>query len=254
MGKHKRDGDYDEILRNLQIELVKLQRHLIETGARVLVIFEGRDGAGKDGSIKRLIEHMSPRDTRVHAPSKPSSREDGEWYYQRFVPYLPSAGEFVVFNRSWYNRAGVEKVMGFCRPEQVEDFFETVAPFEKMLVRDGVMLRKFYLDIDRAEQKKRLTARKDDPLKQWKTSPVDDVAIKKWKPYSLARNEMLARTSHRDAPWKVVAAGDKKAARLNVIRDLLDGFSYPGKDAKSVRPDRRIVFEWSVGRRGRIAP
>jgi polyphosphate kinase len=254
MAKHGHDDDYDKTLRLLQIELVKLQRHLIETGARVLVIFEGRDGAGKDGSIKRLIEHMSPRDTRVHAPAKPSSREAGEWYYQRFVPFLPAVGEFVVFNRSWYNRAGVERVMGFCRPEQVEDFFETVVPFEKMLVRDGILLRKFYLDIDKAEQKKRLEARKDDPLKQWKISPVDESAIKKWKPYSLARNEMLVRTGHRDAPWNVVKADDKKAARLAIIRDLLEGFCYPGKDAKLVRPDRGLVFEWSEGKRGRLAP
>jgi polyphosphate kinase len=249
----KRNGDYDCTLRALQIELVKLQRHLIQDGARVLVIFEGRDGAGKDGSIMRLIEHMSPRETRIHAPGTPSSREEGEWYFQRFVPYLPSAHEFVVFNRSWYNRVGVELVMGFCRAEQVKSFFATVVPFERMLIRDGLLLRKYYLDITKDEQKKRLKARSEDPLKQWKISPVDAAAIKKWKAYSAARNDMLGRTSHADAPWRVVIAGDKKTARLEIIRDLLDSFDYPGKDTKLVKPDRRIVFEWSDKKRELIA-
>src|ERR1700741_2884912 len=151
--------DYDHQLHKLQIELVKLQRHLLKSDARVLVILEGRDGAGKDGAIKRLTEHMSPRETRVHAPGKPSSREETEWYFQRFVPFLPAAAEFVVFNRSWYNRAGVEPVMGFCSKAQVEEFFESVVPFEAMLVRDGIALRKYYLDISREEQKERLKAR-----------------------------------------------------------------------------------------------
>src|SRR5438477_12384666 len=148
--------NYNKSLRELQIELVKLQRHLLEDNARVLVIIEGRDGAGKDGAIKRLIEHMSPRETRVHAPGKPSSREESEWYFQRFVPFLPAADEFVVFNRSWYNRAGVERVMGFCTKSELEAFFQMVVPFESMLVRDGIALRKYYLDISRREQKKRL--------------------------------------------------------------------------------------------------
>jgi polyphosphate kinase len=252
--KHETGGGYDDTLRALQIELVKLQRHLIGKGRRVLVILEGRDGAGKDGSIKRLIEHMSPRDTRVHAPGKPSSREETEWYFQRFVPELPSAGEFVVFNRSWYNRAGVEKVMGFCRLEQTEDFLVAVVPFEKMLVRDGMSLRKFYLDIDKAEQKKRLEARKDDPLKQWKISPVDEVAAKNWKAYSKARDIMLARTSHEAAPWHVVKADDKKTARLEIIRDLLAGFDYPGKHGKLVQPNREIVFPWADKSSARLAP
>src|SRR5689334_8011694 len=164
------DSDYKRELRALQIELVKLQRELIKDDARVLIIVEGRDGAGKDGAIKRLTEHMSPRETRIHAPGKPSSREVGEWYFQRFVPFLPAAEEFVVFNRSWYNRAGVERVMGFATAKEVEHFFESVVPFEAMLVRDGIEIRKYYLDISRDEQKKRLAERAKDPLTQWKLS------------------------------------------------------------------------------------
>ena len=170
MSKHHHDDDDDDgdhhyarTLRDLQIELVKAQRQLIAHGGRVLLILEGRDGAGKDGAIKRITEHMSPRDTRVHAPGKPSDRETTQWYFQRFVPFLPSAGEFVIFNRSWYNRSGVEQVMGFCSDKQVEEFYESVVPFEDMLVRDGLLIRKYYLDITKKEQKKRLDAREKAP-------------------------------------------------------------------------------------------
>jgi len=244
MAKHDDDdGDhhYKSALRALQIELVKLQRHLIKTNARVLVIIEGRDGAGKDGAIKRLIEHMSPRETRVHAPGKPSSREESEWYFQRFVPFLPAADEFVVFNRSWYNRAGVERVMGFSTKSELETFFQMVVPFESMLVRDGIALRKYYLDISRREQKKRLEARREDPLKQWKISPVDEAALGHWKDYSKARDEMFERTNHVDGPWRVVAGDVKKQARLALIRDLLSSFDYPGRKEKLIEPDRQIV-------------
>jgi len=239
------DRHYHHTLEALQVQLVSLQRHLIASDARVLIIIEGRDGAGKDGTIKRLTEHMSPRDTRVHAPGKPSDREEGQWYFQRFVPYLPARGEFVIFNRSWYNRAGVERVMGFATKEQVEDFFPSVTAFESMLVRDGLFLRKYYLDISRDEQKKRLAERKKDPLKQWKTSPIDDAAARKWKNYSKARDEMLRQTSHEDAPWRIVQADDKKIARLEFLRDLLKGFSYPEKDKRVVRPNQEIVSGWS---------
>ncbi|MGA7673450.1 MAG: polyphosphate kinase 2 [Rhizomicrobium sp.] len=247
------DEHYKHALRKLQIELVKLQRQLIEEGARVLVILEGRDSSGKDGTIKRLIEHMSPRETIVHAPGKPSDQDLTEWYFQRFVPNLPSGGEFVVFNRSWYNRAGVERVMGFCSKEQVKDFFHIVVPFENMLVRDGLRLRKYYLDISKAQQKKRLAARHTDPLKQWKSSPIDDAALKNWKPYSKARDEMFERTSHPHAPWNVVIANDKEVARLEFLRDLISGFDYRGKDKKLLHPDRSIVFEWSQEKRKLIA-
>ena len=240
-----RDRHYKKALYDLQVELVKLQRHLIAKGARVLVIIEGRDSAGKDGTIKRLTEHMSPRETRIHAPGKPSDRQETEWYFQRFVSFLPAAEEFVIFNRSWYNRAGVERVMGFADDRQVEDFLDMVVPFEEILVRDGIELRKYYLDISKSVQKKRLAARRDDPLKQWKMSPVDEAAQKNWKPYSEARDIMFKRTTHPLAPWRVVRADVKKIARLELTRDLLEGFSYKDKDKKLAAPDRRIVFPWS---------
>jgi len=253
---HKHHGDDDEhysrTLHDLQIELVKLQRQLIKDRARVLVILEGRDAAGKDGAIKRLTEHMSPRETRVHAPGKPSNREETEWYFQRFVPFLPAAEEFVVFNRSWYNRSGVERVMGFCTERQVEEFYVSVVPFEEMLVRDGIAVRKFYLDISKREQEKRLEARQDDPLKQWKISDVDEAALKNWKAYSKARDETFARTSHALVPWHVVRADDKKVARLELIRSLLTGITYKGKDARFVQPDESVVFPWSENTRDKI--
>ena len=236
---------YERALEALQIELVKLQRRLISENQRVLVILEGRDGAGKDGTIKRLVEHMSPRETRIFAPSTPSDREKLSWYFQRFVPQLPSGGEFVVFNRSWYNRAGVERVMGFCTEAEVEAFFDTVMDFESLLVRSGIAVRKYYLDISRDEQKERLKERNKDPLKAWKNSPVDAVALKKWGAYTEARDDMFRRTNHIRALWKIVRANHKKAARLALMSDLLDSFSYPGKRSKLVKPDRNIVFPWS---------
>jgi polyphosphate kinase 2 len=255
MAKHKHhhdddnddDDDYKQTLYELQIELVKLQRKLIAKSERVLVIVEGRDAAGKDGTIKRLIEHMSPRETRVHAPGKPTNREDSEWYFQRFVPYLPAGGEFVVFNRSWYNRAGVEQVMGFATSTEIERFYDSVGAFEEMLVRDGIHLRKYYLDISKKEQKKRLADRAKDPLKNWKISPIDAAAQKKWDAYSQARDEMLGRTSHAMAPWSVVKADVKKTARLEFLRDLLSSFDYKHQNRKLVRPEPKIVFSWSQG-------
>ena len=241
----EQDKHYSRVVYDLQVELVKLQRKLIAENRRVLVIIEGRDGAGKDGTIKRLTEHMSPRDTRIHAPGKPSSREETEWYFQRFVPFLPAAAEFVVFNRSWYNRAGVELVMHFCTKAQVEEFFESVVPFEAMLVRDGIAIRKYYLDISRSEQKVRLNDRAEDPLKQWKLSPVDAKALKNWKGYSSARDQMFRRSSHAEAPWRIVKADVKKTARLELIRDLLASFDYDGKSKELTRPDDTIVFPWS---------
>jgi polyphosphate kinase 2 len=244
---------YHHTLRDLQIELVKLQRQLIADGARVLIILEGRDGAGKDGAIRRVTKHMSPRDTRVHAPGKPSSRDETEWYFQRFVPFLPAGGEFVIFNRSWYNRSGVEAVMKFATRPQVEAFYETVVPFEDMLIRDGLHLRKYYLDITRKEQAKRLAAREKSPLKQWKVSPVDEAAQKKWHDYSKARNETFARTDHHKAPWRIVGTDIKKVARLEMIRDLLASFDYKGKSRTLAAPDRSVVFFWSPERRDRLA-
>ena len=237
---------YQDSLRKLQVELVKLQRHFIKCNDKILIILEGRDASGKDGTIKRIVQHLSPRETRVVALGKPSDRDRTSWYFQRYVPYLPAAQELVLFNRSWYNRAGVERVMGFCTEAEHEEFMSSVSNFENMLVRSGVKLLKYYLDIGKAEQKKRLQDRKSDPLKQWKVSPIDDQAIKRWKAYSLARDEMLARTHHPMAPWTLVRAGDKRLARLNIIKDLLSRLHYADKDERLIRPDPRIVFAYDA--------
>lgn len=239
-----RPQHYKRELKQLQIALVKVQRHLIEHGHRVLVIFEGRDAAGKDGTIKRIIEHLSPRETRVVALGKPSDREQTQWYFQRFVPYLPAAGEFVLFNRSWYNRAGVEPVMDFCTEEQTQVFLAAVIPFEQMLVDAGLQLIKYYLDISYSEQKRRLDKRAHDPLTQWKVSPIDEVALKRWDDYTEARDRMLERSEHASAPWIVVRADDKKQARLNVIRDLVQRIECPDRGKHLAVPDPEIVFPY----------
>lgn len=248
--------EYKAALYARQVELVKLQRKLIAEGQRVLVIVEGRDAAGKDGLIKRLIAHMSPRETRVFAVGIPSDKDRSSWYFQRFVPHLPAGGEFVVFNRSWYNRAGVERVMGFCTHDEYEHFMMTVPTFETMLVQAGIAVLKYYLDITREEQKKRLAARVDDPLKQWKVSPIDKVAQKKWSDYSEARDEMFRRTHHPAAPWHVVRSDNKKNARIALISDLLTRMDYPHKHAKACAADPRIVFAYSeeAAANGLIAP
>ncbi|MFZ5619751.1 MAG: polyphosphate kinase 2 [Pseudomonadota bacterium] len=235
---------YKATLHTLQVELVKLQRHFIHCDDRILVLLEGRDAAGKDGVIKRIVRHLSPRETRVVALGRPSDRERSAWYFQRYVPHLPAAQEFVLFNRSWYNRAGVERVMGFCTEAEYEEFMETVADFEHMLVRSGIKLLKYYLDISKAEQKRRLKARREDVLKQWKTSPIDDQAQKHWSDYSLARNAMLARTHNPIAPWTVVRADDKRAARIHLIKDLLTRLHYEGKDETALMANPDIVFQY----------
>lgn len=237
--------DYESRLYALQVELVKLQRHFIECGDRILILLEGRDAAGKDGSIKRIVEHLSPRETRVVALGKPSDRERIGWYFQRYVPHLPVAEELVLFNRSWYNRAGVGHVMGFCTPEEHEEFMQSVPRFEAMLVGSGIKLLKYYLDVSKDEQVRRLRDRRRDPLKQWKSSPIDAVAVKHWKAYSRARDEMLMRTHVAVAPWRVVRADVKRLARLNLIRDILSRLHYAGKNQKLVRPDTGVVFEFS---------
>ena len=234
--------EYKAQLRLLQIELVKLQRHFIGCGDKILVLLEGRDAAGKDGSIKRIVKHLSPRETRVVALGKPSDRDRSAWYFQRYVPHLPVAEELVLFNRSWYNRAGVEHVMGFCTKEEHEEFMNSVPKFEEMLVNSGVRLLKYYLDIGKDEQARRLAERKRDPLKQWKTSPIDAVALKRWKAYSEARDAMLMRTHTAIAPWHVVRTDDKHLARLNLMRDILSRLHYAGKKSKLVQPDTDIVF------------
>ncbi|OWS68863.1 polyphosphate kinase 2 [Polynucleobacter campilacus] len=235
--------DYDDQLHQLlQIELVKLQRQVILGGLRLLIILEGRDAAGKDGTIKRIIEHLSPRETHVVALGKPSSREEGEWYFQRYVSELPSAGELTIFNRSWYNRAGVEKVMGFCTDTQYKQFMGSVNEFEGLLADSGIQIMKYYLDIDKKEQAERLESRKKDPLKQWKISPIDEEAQNKWEAYSVARDLMLLKTSSIKAPWTVVNANNKKQTHLNLIQDLLSRVSYKDKNEKILTVDPEVVM------------
>jgi polyphosphate kinase len=236
--------NYKDNLRLLQIELVKLQKHIIKKNERVLIIFEGRDAGGKDGTIKRITEYLSPRETRMVALGKPSDRDNNSWYFQRYVQHLPAAEEIVFFNRSWYNRAGVEKVMGFCTDKEYHDFLEMVPDFEHMLVQSGMKLLKYYLDISKDEQKKRLKDRHQNPLKQWKISPIDKAAQKHWDAYSQARNVMLARTHRLAAPWTVVKADDKRAARINVIKDILFRLEYKDKDESLILPDINIVFNY----------
>lgn len=236
--------EYRKTLRALQIELVKLQKHFIECDDKILVLLEGRDAAGKDGVIKRIVQHLSPRETRVVALGKPSDRDRGSWYFQRYVGHLPAEQEFVLFNRSWYNRAGVERVMGFCTDAEYEEFMETVVSFEHMLVKSGIKLLKYYLDIGRKEQRLRLEDRRKDPLKQWKVSPIDAEAIAHWADYSRARNEMLARTHDVSTPWTIVRADDKRSARLNLIKDLLGRLHYGGKDDAVLVADADIVFRY----------
>lgn len=237
--------DHDLAFHDAQVELVKFQKHVIKHGQKVVVIFEGRDAAGKDGTIKRIVEHLSPRETRVVALGVPSDRDRKAWYFQRFVEHLPIAGETVLFNRSWYNRAGVERVMGFCTKYEYEEFMKTVPIFEQLLVHCGFTLIKYYLDISREEQERRLKRRRKDPLRQWKMSPIDAKAAKHWEHYSEARDAMLARTNSVLSPWIVVRADDKRAARLNVIRDLLSRCDFHGKNRHSELPDANLVFPFN---------
>ena len=212
---------YEARLRELQIGLVRYQEWAVDKGAKALVIFEGRDGAGKDGTIARITEHLTPRRTRVVALPKPSDRERTEWYFQRYVRHLPACGELVLFNRSWYNRAGVEPVMGFCTPKEHAEFLRDVPAFERMLEEADIRLIKLWLDISKDEQADRLEARRDDPLKALKVSDLDGEAQKLWSAYSEARNQMLTRTSSAHAPWWCVHTARKKQARLNVMRHIL---------------------------------
>ena len=237
-------ADYKASLRTLQIELVKVQRHVIKHGHKVLVIFEGRDASGKDGVIKRIVQHLSPRETRVVALGKPSDRDRASWYFERYVSHLPASQELALFNRSWYNRAGVERAMGFCTNEEYESFLRDVLPFEHMLLGAGLQIVKYYLDISKKEQKRRLRDRQDDPLKQSKSSPVDEVAVKHWELYTEARDQMFARTSSPLSPWIVVRADDKRVARLNVMRDLIARLACPQTDKHLAVPDLGVVFPY----------
>ncbi len=241
--KKLKNSEYEKILLALQVELVKLQTHLRISGERIVAIFEGRDAAGKGGAIKRYRENLNPRHTRVVALPAPSDREQVQWYFQRYAAHLPAAGECILFDRSWYNRAVVEPVMGFCTPEQTELFFSEVPDFEKMLARDGIKLFKFWLNISRPMQIKRFHDRRHNPLKQWKLSPIDLRALGKWEEYTKARNQMLKSTHNEYGPWTIIRANDKRRARLGAIASILSRMNYEGKDTKLVEDiDKSIVM------------
>ncbi|GGP82734.1 polyphosphate kinase 2 [Saccharothrix coeruleofusca] len=234
--------EYDYTKRLLQIELLKLQYWVKDTGARMVILFEGRDAAGKGGTIKRFTEHLNPRGARVVALSKPTEREQGEWYFQRYVNHLPTAGEIVLFDRSWYNRAGVERVMGYCSDEEYERFMRQVPTFERMLVDDGVLLVKLWFSVSRAEQRTRFLIRQVDPVRQWKLSPNDIESLDRWDAYTEAKVAMFRATDTECAPWTVVKSNDKKRARIEAMRSVLARTDYADKDAEVVgEPDPRVV-------------
>ena len=233
---------YDHDKRQLQVELLKLQYWVQDTGSRIVIVFEGRDAAGKGSTIKRFMEHLNPRNARVVALDIPTERERGQWYFQRYVAHLPTAGEIVMFDRSWYNRAGVEKVMGFCTDEQYETFFDEVNHFERLLVTDGIALTKFWFSVTPGEQPTRFAIRQIDPVRQWKLSPTDIALLGKWDAYTAAKVTMFERTHTAEAPWTVIRSNDKKRARLAAMRSLLAGIDYDRKDPDIVgQPDPRIV-------------
>ena len=234
--------EYEATLEALQIELVRMLAWIRESGARVVIVFEGRDAAGKGGAIKRLRAHLNPRHARVVALPKPTDGEQGQWYFQRYAQYLPSAGEMVIFDRSWYNRGVVEHVFDFCTPDQRARWFDQVGPFEKQLTDDGIILFKIWLNVGRATQLERFLKRERDPLKQWKLSWVDVEGLTRWDAYTDAIRETLTRTDFATAPWRVVIGDDKRRARVGAIREILDAVPYDGKSPDRVPPrDPRIV-------------
>ncbi len=239
---------YEAELFRLQTEFVRLQEWVKHSGTRIVVIFEGRDAAGKGGTIKRITEYLSPRVSRIAALPAPTEREAGEWYYQRYVAHLPTRGEFVLFDRSWYNRAGVEKVMGFCTPQQHSLFLRQTPLFERMLIDDGILLRKYWFSVSEEEQLRRFRKRLSDPVRQWKLSPMDLESVFRWEDYSRAKDEMMVHTDLPESPWYVVESDSKKHARLNMMNHLLSTIDYhdvdrpnvdlPSKVAKSGRYER----------------
>ena len=234
--------EYKKELERLQVELLKFQNHIKNKGLRVLMIFEGRDAAGKGGTIKRITEHLNPRGARVIALEKPSDVEKTQWYFQRYVNYLPSAGEIVMFDRSWYNRAGVEPVMGFCTQQEHKEFLREVPEFEKMIVNSGIILFKFYFSVSKKEQKRRFDKRRNDPLKQYKISPVDEKAQELWDNYTIAKYSMLLSSNNPLAPWTVIKSDNKKKARINCIKHILSNVEYLNKtDNISLKTDPEIL-------------
>lgn len=235
-------SEYDSLKSKLQAELLKVQLWVQETGQRFVVLFEGRDAAGKGGTIKRFMEHLNPRHARVVALNKPSDVELGQWFFQRYIEHLPTAGEIVFYDRSWYNRAGVERVMGFCSPNDYLEFMRQTPDLERMLVRSDIKLYKYWFSVTQDEQKARFGKRKTDPLKRWKLSPIDQASLNKWDDYTEAKEAMFFYTDTADAPWTIVKSNDKKRARINCMRHFLNSLDYPEKDTDLVQnPDPLIV-------------
>ncbi len=233
---------YERQKRGLQIELLKMQHHIKAAGSRLVVVFEGRDAAGKGGTIRRFTENLNPRGARIVALEKPTEREQTEWYLQRYIAHLPAAGEIVMFDRSWYNRAGVERVMGFCRSDECLEFLREAPEFERMLARDGIKLIKFWFSVSRAEQLRRFVRRQLDPVKRWKLSPIDLASLDKWDEYTEAKESMFFYTDLADAPWTVVRSNDKRRARIEAMRYVLRRVDYDGRDDDVVgMPDPLIV-------------
>jgi polyphosphate kinase 2 len=227
----------------LQVELLKFQYWLEDNGQKAIIIFEGRDAAGKGGTIKRFTEHLNPRTSRTVALSKPSDRELGQWYFQRYINYLPTAGEIVMFDRSWYNRAGVERVMGFCTDDEYEAFMNQAPQFERMLVESGIHVTKLWFSVSQQEQRTRFAIRQLDPVRRWKLSPMDLESLGRWEDYTAAKEEMFRRTDKKYAPWTIIRSNDKKRARVNAMRYFLSQFEYEGKDHEIVgKPDPKLVM------------
>lgn len=234
--------EYEEELKNLQIELLKLQNHVKDQGLKILMIFEGRDAAGKGGTIKRITEHLNPRGARIVALEKPSDVEKTQWYFQRYIKHLPSAGEIVLFDRSWYNRGGVEPVMGFCTPQEHQEFLNHVSEFERMLVNSGIILFKFYFSVSKKEQAKRFKERKTDPLKQFKLSPVDAKSQDMWDKYTTAKLSMLRASHTGTSPWIIIRSDNKKKARINCIKHILSSVQYPSKNQPDLKTSKKILI------------
>ncbi|MEW7007243.1 MULTISPECIES: polyphosphate kinase 2 [unclassified Lentilitoribacter] len=233
---------YEKQKAELQLELLKAQDWIKATGQKVVLLFEGRDAAGKGGTIKRFMEHLNPRGARVIALDKPSEREKSQWYFQRYINHLPAGGEMVLFDRSWYNRGGVERVMNFCTPNEYLEFMRQAPELERMMVRSGILLFKYWFSVTQDEQIKRFKSRELEPLKQWKLSPIDRMSLNKWDDYTEAKEAMFFYTDTADAPWTIVKSNDKKRARLNCMRHFLASLPYPGKDTRIIsHPDPLIV-------------
>jgi polyphosphate kinase 2 len=234
-------AEYEALKQELQIEMLKMQGWAKETGQRIVILFEGRDAAGKGGTIKRMMEHMNPRGARVVALEKPSDEEQGQWYFQRYIKHLPSHGEIALFDRSWYNRAGVERVMNFCKPEEYLEFMRQAPELERMLVRSGITFFKLWFSVSRNEQFRRFQQRRHDPLKQWKLSPIDLASLDKWSDYTEAKEAMFFYTDTADAPWTVIKSDCKKRARINAMRHILHSLDYPNKNHKIATPPDSLI-------------